>query len=177
MIFTLEELKDTIMLFSVNQCNFLTENCIVALEECNHKCGCKMEIIGDKKSEVFIFWSSKFNKAGYIETKKIVEHGATAISFFLARSFTDYTLIEEAVIGTGFDYWLGYNSNHLKYNPKNFLSARLEISGILIESSSNSIKERIRIKKNQTAVTDPLKLPAYISIVEFSKPKAYFAMK
>lgn len=177
MIFTLEELKETIKIFSVNQSNFLTENCIVALELNNHKSGCKLRIEGDQSDEASLKWSTIVPRAGYKEQKRIAENGAITISFFLAKEYTEYSVIEEAIIGTGFDYWLGYESNHFKYNPMNFMSARLEISGILKETTQNAIKSRVRIKKNQTKPTDFLKLPAYISIVEFSKPTAYFAIK
>jgi hypothetical protein len=177
MNFTLEELKETIELFSVNQCSFLTENCIVALEASKHQTGCKLEIIGDQIDNAQLNWKTVVNKAGYKEPKKYVEHGATAIAFFLARSYTDFNVLEEAIIGTGFDYWLGYDSKHSKYNPLNFMAARLEISGILKETIHNSINERVKIKKAQTNSSNSLKLPAYVSVVEFSKPKAYFAKK
>jgi len=177
MTFTLEELKNTIKVFSSHQCDFLTDNCIVALELNNHKTGSKMQIMGDQEDEVLLLWSTKVETAGYKEQKKITEHAAEAISFFLAKELTEYSVIEEATIGTGFDYWLGFHSAHSKYDPLNFLSARLEISGILKETSHNSVEARVRDKKDQTKPTDYLKLPAYISIIEFSKPKAYFALK
>lgn len=177
MTFTLEELKNTISVFSSHQCDFLTDNCIVALELNNHKTGSKMQIMGDQEDEALLFWSTKVEMAGYKEQKKITEHSAEAISFFLAKELTIYSLVEEATIGTGFDYWLGLNSDHAEYDPLNFLSARLEISGILKETAHNTVEARIREKKDQTKPTDYLKLPAYISIIEFSKPKAYFALK
>lgn len=177
MNFTLEELTEAVKLFSTHQCSFLTENCIVALESCNHKSGCKLEILGDKTDAALLEWSTEVKTAGYQEPRKYVEHGATAISFLLAQSFTEYRILEEATYGTGFDYWLGYDKNHVKYNPSNFLSARLEISGILRETPQNTLIERVKLKREQTNVSDSSKLPAYISVVEFSQPKVYFAKK
>ena len=177
MTFTLEELKDTIRLFSGHQCDFLTDNCIVALELNEHKTGCKLQILGDKNDEALLLWSSKVKPAGYKEPKKIAEHGAEALSFFLAKEMTEYSVVEEATIGTGFDYWLGYTPDHSRFDPSNFISARLEISGIIKETAQNSIEARANKKKAQTKPTDYLKLPAYVSIIEFSQPKAYFAIK
>jgi len=177
MVFTLEELKEAIKLFSVNQLDYFAESCIVALESNNHKSGCKLKIFGDSSDEASVEWSTIVLRAGYQEPKKFVENGAIALSFFLVREYTDFAVIEEATIGTGFDFWLGYDQDHPMYNALNFISARLEISGILKESRSNTIESRTINKKTQTNPTDFLKLPAYISIVEFSQPKAYFAAK
>jgi hypothetical protein len=177
MIFAIEELKDTIKLFSAIQCSFFSESCIVALEEHSHNPGCKLKIEGDNTAEAILNWSSEVNKAGYQEPNKYVEDGATAISFYLAQTFTDYKVLQEAFIGTGFDYWLGYDIDHESYDPKNFFCARLEISGILKETPQNNLKGRVNIKKRQTEPTDKTGLPAFISVVEFSNPKAYFAKK
>jgi hypothetical protein len=46
--------------------------------------------------------------------------------------------------------------------------ARLEVSGIL-EGSDSLIRSRVRQKKDQTKVSDG-QLPAYVIVVEYSKP-------
>ncbi|WP_462221695.1 hypothetical protein [Ferruginibacter sp.] len=176
-VLTIEELKETISVFSSTQCDFLSENCIVALEKNNHISGCKLNVTGDNVRSFNLNWSNKINTAGYRESKKIIEHAAETISFFLCTKFTNYTVIEEAVIGTGIDYWLGYNELHQLYNPKNFLQARLEISGIEKETPTNSLEKRVKGKKQQSKASDYSKLPAYISVVEFSTPKAFFGKR
>lgn len=176
-ILTLEELKETIELFSPVQCDFLSENCIVAMENNNHSSGCKLSVTGDSTLDFQISWAKTVNKAGYKEEKKITEHAAETIAFFLTKSLTEYSVVEESRIGTGVDYWLGYNSSSEKYDPKNFFQARLEISGINKETPTNTLEKRVKEKKEQTKPTDHLKLPAYISVVEFSTPKAHFSKK
>lgn len=173
----LEELKIAIKTISAPQCDFLKENCIVAFEEHKHNSGCVLALTGDNVEDINIMWNSVVNKAGYKEPKKYTEHGAEAISFLLTRKYTEYTIVEEAIISTGIDYWIGYDPEDMRYNPKNFMQARLEISGILKESDTNTLKKRIGEKKAQTSPSDGFKLPAYISVVEFSTPKAYFGIK
>ncbi len=177
MNFTLEELEEAMTFFSPTQCRFLSENCIVALEHNKHTTGSEVDVSGDQNLKIPLNWSSIVNKNGYKETKKFTEKGAEALSFFLAFELTDYNLIEEAVIGTGVDYWLGYDEDHEKYDEINFFHARLEVSGILKETPDNNLSRRIREKKNQTKPTDATGLPAYVSIIEFSTPKAYFGKK
>jgi hypothetical protein len=176
-IFTLEELKDTITLFSVTQADFWSENSIVALEYNNHKTGCILNVSGDQLENIELHWSTSVVKSGYKEEKKFIEKSAEAISFFLSRHYTSFNVIEEAVIGTGVDYWLGYDSEHELFDPTNFMTARLEISGINAEISTNTLESRVKIKKKQTKPTDGTALPAYISIVEHSTPKAHFSKK
>jgi len=54
---------------------------------------------------------------------------------------------------------------------------RLEISGIFKETKQNNVEKRVREKKQQAKQSDESQLPAYISIVEFSKPKVIFTKK
>lgn len=173
----LELLATQVQKFSESQCDFLCENCIVALEYNSHSTGCKMELIGDSIKSFTLIWKKQVNKAGYKEQKKFIEHGAETIAFMLTPQLTEFSVIEEATIGTGFDYWLGYDESHENYNPKNFMQARLEISGINSETTTNTVEKRVKEKKQQTNRTGHLRLPAFVSVTEFASPKTYFGKK
>lgn len=173
----LEDLKEIKTELSDSQCDFFSENGIVALENNKHLSGCTLNVIGSTAAKFVLKWNKTFNRAGYKENTKIIEHAAEAISFFLTRQFTEYTVVEESPIGTGIDYWLGYEKTHKNYNPRNFMQARLEISGINKENPANTIEKRIKEKQIQSVKSQKTKLPAYISIVEFSNPKAFFGKK
>lgn len=174
---TLEDLKDAMTYFSTVQCLGLTENCIVALEDIPHRSGCELEVSGLHNGKISLDWNTVVNKNGYKEKKKFTEKGAEALSFFLAIEFTEYEILEESEIGTGVDYWLGYGEDHEKYDPLNFFSARLEISGILRETTTNSFSKRITEKKKQTNASNSTGIPAYVSVIEFSKLKAHITKK
>lgn len=177
MNFTLEDLKDAMIHFSAIQSQGFTENCIVALESIPHATGCGLNVSGLHTGKVHLNWSSVVNKNGYKEEKKFTEKGAEALSFLLAMEFTEYEILEEAEIGTGVDYWLGYGEDHEKYDQLNFLSARLEISGILRETATNTFNKRISAKKKQTNASNSTGIPAYVSVIEFSKLKAHITKK
>lgn len=176
-IIILQNLSNSVELISKAQCDFFSENSIVAFENNKHISGCRLQVVGEEEKDFIIEWNKSFNRSGYREEKKITEHAAEAISFFLTRHFTKFTVIEEAIIGTGVDYWLGYDEGHELYNAKNFLQARLEISGINKETSSNNLEQRIKQKEKQSKKSRGSNLPAFISIVEFSSPKAFFGEK
>lgn len=174
---TLEDLKDALIHFSPGQSVFLTENCIVALESIPHLSNCELSITGMINQQAKINWSTTVKKNGYKEPKKFTEKGAEALSFLIAINNTEYDVVQESITGTGIDYWLGYKKDDENYDEFNFFSARLEISGILSETKTNSFEKRIKEKKEQTKASDSTGLPAYVSIVEFSNLKAYFDKK
>ena len=181
-ILTIDELKETIQAFTRNQFSdsqleSYGENSIVALEDNYHKSSCVLKVYGDTTIDFQLNWSKVFGRAGYKEPKKFTEKGAEAISFLLCHKLTDFGILEEAMIGTGIDYWLAYETNHANYSKNSLMDARLEISGILKETSQNTMVSRIQVKKLQTHRSNNTSLPDYVSIIEFSIPKAYFGKK
>jgi hypothetical protein len=175
--FTIEKLTNILRSFSQTQCDFFSENCIAALEANNLQPGCLLRVTGKAEKEFRLLWSKQFSRAGYKEQKKITEKAAEAISFFLSSELTEYCVIEEAVIGTSIDYWLGYETTHPLYDPRNFIQARMEISEINRETPGNTVEARVRAKRDRIDQTNSSSLEAYISIVELFTPKAFFAKK
>ena len=55
--------------------------------------------------------------------------------------------------------------------------ARLEVSGIMHETDGNTLATRFEQKSVQTDRSDATRLSAYVSVVEFSTPKAKFDIK
>lgn len=53
----------------------------------------------------------------------------------------------------------------------------LRLSGIMRESEGNTLAMRFQQKAMQTDKSDDTRLPAYVSVVEFSTPKAKFDIK
>jgi hypothetical protein len=92
------------------------------------------------------------------------------ISLFLALHLTEYDEFETSMKADGIDFWLS------RKDEFGFL-ARLEISGIRKETPTNKAEYRVKTKKLQTEQSDERRLPAFISIVEFSTPKAIFVKK
>ena len=149
--------------------------CMVCMHRNNHDDEVFLELIGDKKASIALTWDDYFDEQidrAWNDQDVATEYGAVCISAMLVRECTDYTIIERSRKGTGFDYWLGYD-NIIPFQN----SARLEISGIFIETEQNNVEKRFQKKKKQTNQSDDTRLPAYISIVEFSKPRAIFAKK
>ena len=129
---------------------------------------------GDIEDTIDLHWQDGYNEQKertYADMQYTTEHGAVCLSVMLTTSLTPYTVIERSRKGTGFDYWLGDKDSYL-FQKK----ARLEVSGIL-KGDDSAIKIRHAAKVEQTSKSDELGIPAYVSVVEFSKPKAIFTKR
>lgn len=155
-------------------CNCLSEGAVACLTSQNHQTGIPLKIttnIEDTFSSVL--WETELTETfikTYKDEKRTTDWGAMCLSIFLALNLTEYKDFEVSKTGDGIDFWLS------KEGELDF-SARLEISGIRKESPTNTADNRLKVKKEQAKKSDATKLPAYISIIEFSKPKAIFVQK
>lgn len=145
---------------------------------CMHRSGHNEDVLllmeGQSQENIGIHWNDGYDEQKartYADMQYATEHGAVCLSVMLTTSMTPYTIIERSRRGTGIDYWLGEKDTML-FQRK----ARLEVSGIL-KGNDAAIQRRYKSKIEQTSLSDKLQLPAYISIVEFSMPKALFIRK
>lgn len=151
----------------------LLESCIVTLHRSNHKSGVNMDVSGIEEKKRLLIWSKSHTPQldrTWKDQKEATEKAAVCLSLLLALKYTSFTIIERAVIGTGFDYWLGNDTNDPDIFDK---KARLEISGIF-KGDNQTIEERVKLKVNQTKQSEKTLLPACISVIEFSTPKSKF---
>jgi hypothetical protein len=146
-ILVIERLKEITPSLDPMHCDFLSSNCIAALEQNQHKTGCMLSVTGDSIIDFRLQWSRKVVKASFEESRDVTKNAAEAIAFFLTPELTAYSVVRKSETGTGFDYWLSYDEKHPMYQPKNFLMARLEVSGIRRETKINTIQKRIDKKK------------------------------
>ena len=176
----LESLSSGTHALTENKAAMLKESCVWCLTKCEHSNGVIIESLFCDRSDCYrVIWDEGSINLDNIlrayNSDDAIEFGAEAITFLLIREHTPYTAIERAVKGTGIDYWLGYKPD----NPTIIFSttdARLEITGILKERGTNTIKNRIKIKMKQTETSDHT-FPVYISVIEFSRPKAEMVIK
>jgi len=170
----LESLSTGVPTLTKIKADMLKEACIWCLTNCDHDNGVPIEcIICDNNNCLSIKWNDDVDLDGILRAYNLddaVEFGAEAIALLLIREKTEFTTIERAVRGTGIDYWLGYKDKN-RNGLFSMRDARLEISGILKESSSNTVKNRINTKLKQIKASNHT-FPVFISIIEFGKPKA-----
>src|SRR5574344_993982 len=151
--------------------NYFYEACSVTMHRAGHAESVIMNLSGDNKKNINLLWKDIFDEQldrAYKEDSSLIDASASCLACLIALHETDYTIVERGYKGSGFDYYLGYK------NAKQFFAgvARLEISGIKTENEGNSLEKRFKEKLIQTSQSDNTDLPAYVSVVEFSKPRA-----
>jgi hypothetical protein len=104
----------------------------------------------------------------YRDENRMTDYGAMCIALLLAKYLTNYKSIFSSQKGDGVDFWLSETNDLFD------ISARLEISGIRKASTTNNIQTRLRIKLQQITKSDGTAKPAFVSIIEFSKPQAIY---
>jgi len=170
------KLSTSLVAFSEKQWQFYAEAAVALLEKFGHEVGVVLNVEGEVFSTVQLVWDVEMAKSKLRELRDLAEFGAIAIGTLLVDALTEYRVIEQSVIGTGFDYWLGYDPSDPRYDPGNFYHARLEISGISAGTRKDALL-RMKLKMRQMEVSDPLKIPALIIVVEFSTPFAITFVK
>lgn len=159
---------------------FMSEAAVVALTLNGHKSGVILKIEGDFKEEYQIIWKEPLTDNvihAWGNLRDVVSHASVALSLLLIQELTNFVFFEIGLINTGIDYWISTKTepNEDMYFPER--EARLEISGIFTANNSNTINMRVNLKKKQAEQSDESGLPAYISVIEFSIPKAKIVKK
>lgn len=103
------------------------------------------------------------------EEEYATEQAAYGIALMVIQRLTNFTVVERARRGTGFDYWLGTSTESIETPFQK--SVRLEVSGIR-RGDQRQIRSRVKLKLEQVKPTDDL-APAYIAVIEFSQPSAW----
>ena len=128
-------------------------------------------LIDGKSNKAKLHWNSAFSKATMKEDKDIANHGGVAMAWFVMSVLMDYHYVEQTEIGDGVDY------RFMKSEPKdddlNFLDEfhYVEISGILTESKTNTLKARLKDKHSQINRGGKNDKPSSVIVTLFELPK------
>jgi len=146
----------------------LAEAGAVCLEEQSHSNGVELKVYGEFTDAFNVHWPDVTDQMRlcWNDYEVTTEYGAYGIAILLIRDLTGLSIIERSRKGSGFDFWLGYE-DELPFQNK----ARLEISGIR-KGDDSIVKARVHQKLKQTERSKG-SFPAYIAVVEFSKPLSH----
>lgn len=116
-------------------------------------------------------WDSNFSKGAMKEEKDMANHGGVALAWFVMSVLLDYVYVEQSEIGDGVDYrFMKTEPNH---DDLNFFDDfhYVEISGILQEVKSNTLKARIKDKHDQINRGGKRNESSSVIVSLFSQPK------
>ena len=143
----------------------------VCLESQGHTSGTELVVRGYIGNNHILEWPTVTDQVRrtWADLREATENGAEGIAILLTRQEIGYATIERAALGTRIDRWLGNESDSPYFQRK----ARLETSGIL-HGNDGEIRSRLREKTDRLALANN-RLPAYVIVVEFSRPLAEVA--
>jgi len=144
----------------------------VALNKFHLDSNVKFNITIDGIDDTFeLRWDSDFSKAAMIEEIYMAYHGGEALAMFVMSVLCGFTYLEQSEIGTGFDYC--FSKIEPDENDLNFLDGGhyVEISGILKETKSNTLKGRIKDKHEQIKKGGIKTSSSSVIVTLFSEPK------
>jgi len=147
----------------------LAEAAAICLDHAGHTPKAVLVVLNDSEREFLLDWPpvSDQMRRTFADLQEATQFGACAVSIVLVKVMIGFEVLERSWIGTGFDYWVGNEGDGLPFDNM----ARLEVSGIL-NGNHTDVKSRVKQKVKQVSVSDNLKIPAIVSVVEFGKPIA-----
>ncbi|HTC00546.1 MAG TPA: hypothetical protein VK705_07675 [Ferruginibacter sp.] len=115
-------------------------------------------------------WDSNFSKAAMKEDKDMANHGGVAMAWFIMSVLLDYNYVEQSEIGDGVDY--RFKKVEPDDDDLNFLDDYhyIEVSGILQESKTNTLKGRIKDKHDQINRGGKRDKPSSVVVTLFNAP-------
>ena len=168
----LESLSESIPVMLPEIAEFHKLNCMICFHKNGHTTRVGMDVNSlNQKTTISISWMGEVTEQhlkSLQDENKATDFADCAIALLLIRETSNFTAVEQSATGTSIDYYLTENgrSDDLIFNK----SARLEVSGILNASASNSIRSRINEKKRRLKRQDDF--IDLIAIVEFGKPQS-----
>ncbi len=148
----------------------------ICLTDEAHQPGVTLKVEGEFSATFKLDWQpvTEQTRRCWNDEEYTTEQAAYGIAFLLILQLTNLTVIERSRKGTGFDYWLGSQNSATTLSFERM--ARLEVSGIR-KGNQSQINTRVKLKTEQTRASDAQGLPAYIIVVEFSRPISIISAK
>jgi len=144
----------------------------VAFNKFHQNSKTKISISIDGDIEVAIIkWDSNFSDSAMKEKIDMANHGGVAMALFLMSVLLKYGYVEQSEIGDGVDY--RFKKDEPGDDNLNFFDDfhYVEISGVLTESTTNTLKGRLKIKHNQIIKGGKSDKPSSVIVTLFSEPK------
>lgn len=154
---------------------YMAECAAVCFDSQGHKSGVELPIFeGENTILRKVKWVIEINDSmmhSHFDEKRTTDFGAMGVSILLALNLTNYNHFSTSETNNGYDFWLTKKGDNT-----DFISAKLEISGIRKETKQNSVKARLKTKEQQILKSNRSSI-CYVSIIEFSKPEVKFIKK
>lgn len=144
---------------------FISEAASVCLEDQGHGLSMALQVEGEFAEVVTLHREPVDERArwSHNDADRATENGAYGVALLTLQELTGLTVLLQSRRGSGFDFWLGPDAGFLFQ-----AGVRLEVSGIR-RGDEIAIRRRLRSKIGQIVRSRHF-APAYVAVVEFSRP-------
>ncbi len=171
----LDRLKEGLPEISLVFGALFSEAAAVCLTTMGHKPGVRLHVEGDYQAEFQLDWTQEIGKTEisvWKDLKEAAEYAATAIALLLVAELTDFSVFKRNNQNQVADFdMIKHTSSHRQ--PEVNVKGKLEISGILKETTNNTLHARVLLKARKIKTSGAHNhLPVFVVVVEFGVPKA-----
>ncbi|MCY4465391.1 MAG: hypothetical protein OXE46_07635 [Chloroflexi bacterium] len=135
---------------------------------------CDLRNLDEALGNLRILWKMSYSeriRRAFGDSRNAAERAGEAIAILTVLAFTDYTVIERARIGSGFDFWLSRTDDNEEYLFQHEMG--LESKGLSHAKYPSQIVTAVRDGLAQIRKSKYAKLPALVVATEFSRPVIY----
>ncbi len=154
----------------------MQEAVVMCMTPHNHASGvsCHLRDVDKVHGEVSIKWQTQYSdriRRAFGEARNAAEKAGEGIAILTILARTDYTVVERARIGDGFDFWLSLSDEDDQFPFQ--LEAGLEAKGLSGARYPSEIVRAINDGIDQIRESINASVPAWVVATEFSRPVIY----
>jgi len=154
----------------------MQEAVVMCMTPHNHVSGvsCNIRDQDQVLGVAFIKWRTKYSdriRRAFGDARNAVERAGEGIAILTILARTDYTVVERARIGDGFDFWLSRRDDDERFLFQR--EAGLEAKGLSGARYPSEIVRAINDGIDQIRESRNASVPAWVVATEFSRPVIY----
>ncbi len=175
-VLDLDDLTTDIPALTASLAIYMQEAVVMCMNRHHHEPGV-LCAVRDLDAELFtarIQWKMSYSekiRRAFGNARNAAEKAGEAIAILTVTEFTDYTVVERARIGDGFDFWIGPNDEDHDYLFQQTMG--LECKGLSNASYPSEIVAAVNRGIKQIKESPNANFSALVVATEFSRPVVY----
>ena len=154
----------------------MQEAVVMCMQPHDHKSAvlCAVRNLDAELDTVRIIWETSYSeqiRRAFGHPRNAAEKAGEAMAILTVVALTDYTVVERARIGSGFDFWLNLKDDDDDYLFQQTMG--LECKGLSEARYPSEIAAAVRQGIKQIEESTSANLPALVVATDFSRPVIY----
>jgi len=175
-VLDLDDLNTDIPALTASLAIHMQEAVVMCMNPHDHEPGvlCAVRDLDDELVTARIQWKMSYSdkiRRAFGNARNAAEKAGEAIAILTVTAVTDYTVVERARIGNGFDFWISQNDGENDYLFQQTIG--LECKSLSNANYSSEIVAAVKRGIKQIEESTNANFPALVLATEFSRPVIY----